>query len=1462
MDEKIALPAGHAGQLAVDYAPCINYAMMLNNHTAFSMFDLSNNSPKDWHNVQIAVSGNMFETCVVDVPYVKAGDTVSCDNVMLLPVARKLILLSEAVKTTFTIRIVIDGESVLTKVLPITLMAFDQWPGYNIIPELVASFVTPNHPCIAPICLEASRYLGKLSGDCAMNNYVDCDDDRVRQQIESVYAALLEQDIVYCTAPASFELLGQRVRLADNVLEHSMGNCLDLSLLLCSCLEHVGLRTVIVLFETHAIVGVWLNCMQSCEVVGYDSSDIIDACNDGEMLLIEPTSLTANATFEEACGKGESQMIDGQKDFKLYVDIKQARYNGVRPLPHFIRTAAGWEVDKSIDYDKLFDELCKKTPYDIRGVLSDEKLKNKQLLWERKLLDLSLRNNLLNMKNGKLIVPVKGLSIDTTLDHLKAETLVTDIDAEQDPDTVKGLYRAARLSIEETGANTLFLVLGSMRWYEAESNRAFRAPIIFIPLEIVRHGAKKYLIRPRDEEAIINITLIEMMRQSFDLEVPYISPMSDDDSEIVDWQRVFDILRTSMREVNDRRPLDKQWEIVEECHIGIFSFNKFVMWNDIHYNPKVLAAQPLLRSLIEGSLMLDGADADADARELDQRSRPADYAIPLDVDSSQLEAVVNAGQGRSFILYGPPGTGKSQTITNIIANALYHGKRVLFVSEKKAALEVVQQRLANIGLDPYCLELHSNKTDKKSFIAQMEKALNQQALRPAHDLEAKSNELFATRCELNNYIESLHCVRDNKLSLYDCINRYLEIEGEPMKLSYNSIKSLTPDDVDDICAKCATLDIVESIVKMHPAQHPLLGLYPLENTADNQRAVTEMLFKMPEVFARVRKKADGIINRWFSKRSLIQILERQAEWSQFCEVAAIDNRLFEDFDNLEQCIALWSENTDSLRQWYHYALRAYELDKYGVSAILEYYLKGHTGTETAWAFKKGYYKKVASDIIDSDPSLRGFNGILFEEVVARYRKLADVYKQVTRTELVSRLSNWIASLDESDRTIKKELTYLRKKIASNGRATSVRRILNETRHVLPCLCPCMLMSPLSVAQYLEMSPNQFDLVVFDEASQMPTSEAIGAIARARAVVVVGDPKQMPPTSFFVSQTTGEADADIDDLESILDDCISLGMPGRYLNWHYRSRHESLIAFSNRHIYDGKLITFPSIDDQQRKVTMQHVDGYYDFGKSRSNRAEAKAIVEDVISRLSDMLDTDEYSAVQPVRSIGIVAFSKVQSSLIEDLLNDALARRPELEKFAMSGTEPIFVKNLENVQGDERDIILFSVGYGPDKKGNVSMNFGPLNQVGGERRLNVAVSRARYEMKVFSTLRPHQIDLQRTGALGVKMLKQFLEYAENGTLPTPSSQSECVPVAPIIRRMADELSAQGHEVHLNVGKSRFRIDLAIVDKEESTRYATAIITDGKSYYDIPTARDREIVQPSILASLGWKLSHAWTADHA
>lgn len=401
---------------------------------------------------------------------------------------------------------------------------------------------------------------------------------------------------------------------------------------------------------------------------------------------------------------------------------------------------------------------------------------------------------------------------------------------------------------------------------------------------------------------------------------------------------------------------------------------------------------------------------------------------------------------------------------------------------------------------------------------------------------------------------------------------------------------------------------------------------------------------------------------------------------------------------------------------------------------------------------------------------------------------------------------------------------------------------------------------MSVAQFLDLDQPPFDLVIFDEASQMPTSEAVGAIARGKSLVVVGDPKQMPPTSFFQMQQTDESQAENDDMESILDDCITLSMASRYLSWHYRSRHESLIAFSNNQYYDGKLYTFPSVDNRTSKVSFIPVDGVYDYGRTRSNRAEAEAISRKVVSILQDYIKHPSH----PRRSIGIVAFSKVQQGLIEDILTEMLAKNPEMEQLAYDAEEPIFIKNLENVQGDERDIILFSVGYGPDKRGKVSMNFGPLNNQGGERRLNVAVSRARYEMIVFSTLQPEMIDLRRTQAAGVVGLKRFLEYAKTGRL---ALQAEALETGneetahdAVTQKVARMLQDRGYQVDLYVGRSAFKVDIAVRNPHDEGSYLCGILCDNPKYYVTKTVRDREICRPEVLRHLGWKLLRLWSVD--
>lgn len=1088
--------------------------------------------------------------------------------------------------------------------------------------------------------------------------------------------------------------------------------------------------------------------------------------------------------------------------------------------------------------EEQLQKMCKEFAVEINSA--------KLQLWERKLLDLTLRNNLLNMKSRSNAVPYPHPDIAELEDELfEGKEFILE------KKELKPLYRAVRTNIEESGANTLFLTLGSLKWQERAGGKEYRAPILLMPVDMVPLGKERYAIRRRDEETMLNITLMEFLAQNFEITVEGLAPLPQDNHGI-DVSLVLHTVREAVKE-------QENWCVEEDSVLGIFSFTKFVMWNDIHSHSQAVMNNDIVRSLVEGRLLVEDNTPAADAREMDTSLRPEATAIPVDADSSQLEAIVETERGRSFILYGPPGTGKSQTITNLIANAVYHGKRVLFVAQKKAALDVVQSRLAKIGIAPFCLELHSNKMDKRHFLAQMQEVIELPQQKANEDYERVANNLYEQRIQLICYIDALHKRHNNGFSLYECIEKYIALDTTPLCLPQDFVQEKTRDDAEAFCDRIMSLESAATILGTSPEQHPLHGMLPkkmeekssgyAKSYATND-TVDKLLPTLLPAVNNLKQQIERAQKMSLSLKTTRQYIESDYKWKKFLAVATVSDELLDDIGLLANAVERWNSNISLLPQWQKYADLLNSLRDCGLDSAANLYLKGTPLLEVKDAFMAAFYKETALAIIAKNTVLGAFNGLLFEQVIEKYTQLTKEFQQLTRKELVARLAANIP-LETNDPQLSSEMTLLRKRIGNKGRGTSIRGIIDQMPNLLPSLCPVMLMSPLSVAQYIDINAPKFDIVVFDEASQMPTSEAIGSIARANTAVIVGDPKQMPPTSFFAVSVTDEDNADIDDLESILDDCISLSMPARYLGWHYRSKHESLITFSNKNYYDSRLVTFPSADDLKSHVTWQKVDGYYDFGKTRTNRAEAEAITAETIERLRNC----------PERSVGIVAFSRQQSDLIEDLLTEELAKHPELELQNRQSEEPLFIKNLENVQGDERDIILFSVGYGPDKEGNVSMNFGPLNKAGGERRLNVAVSRARYEMKVFSTLTPEQIDERRTQAEGVLGLKRFLKYARQGNeIAAEKSAAKEKSRTDMVEQIAAKIREHGYRVNTKVGTSDFRVDIAVVDPADSEKYLLGIICDGSGYYRLKTARDREIVQPTVLRLLGWELMHVWSLD--
>jgi len=1703
--EPVAKNTNSALQIEFTCLPALNFALQQNHVPIVRTLFIQNTGTEVFTDVrlQMVSEPEFMPVWTQTIPAVQPGERLEIKNKMFKISGDYLANVTERTSAHLILSVFVEGEKVIQQEVPIDLLTYEQWNGAALLPELLSAFITPNHPEIPQVIRKAADILKRWTGNPSFDEYQTRNPDRVRKQMAAIYEAIAEMNIIYCSAPASFEERGQRVRLADVIFKDRLANCLDLTLLYAACLEAVGIHPLVVVVKGHAFAGAWLIDESFADSVNDDPSLISKRTADGinDIVVVEATGMNAGQlmSFDDAV-RSADQKMKVTEDFLLFIDVKRSRFSGIRPLPTRIAILSGWQIPDQPD-----EQRVNMLPEDIsvgEKLVHAEKIElTKQRLWERKLLDLTLRNSLLNVRITRSVVqfmlnnvhkledaladgaefqvlskpsdwennlrdaglyaaihqtdPITQL-VEHELAHKRIRTYLSDQDLAL---SLTNIYRASRLSIEENGANTLYVGLGLLKWYETDiSERPRFAPILLIPVEIIRKTAQKgYVIRSREEEAIMNITLLEMIRQDFGISIGGLDVLPKDENG-VDVKLIFNTIRQAIM-------VKSRWDVEEQAVLGTFSFSKFILWNDIHHNAHQLQKNKVVASLMSGKLEWQ-PEVDSNTVEIsDVELRPEDIALPISTDSSQLHAIFNSGRNRSFVLHGPPGTGKSQTITNIIANALYAGKKVLFVAAKKAALDVVESRLKSIGLSPFCLELHSNKSKKSAVLEQLKTATEIAAHQLPENFQTEASRLHELRTELNAYVAALHQKQSFGLSLYDLFSRYSaqNAKGDAVYFPDAVVPELTEAKLQQWQDLAEEIQGISTVIGQ-PDIHPLKELKPKEYHSgfkqEVQTGLQQLLQVLPELMQQIEKvksvlkidssidtegeevalvrlaslllklgdvpasifqidafeqtlaQIEGVaeigmqrdllrselleklsregltlpasqllinwnmateqwfLSRWFKQNSILKSLrvytktgslekteipallnkiidcqDRQStidqahflpqtlgflwqngacNWNEIkvlCAtlvelnraasvlfgvngVAAWRRRLSTEFSegskayfmqhgavldqflhvqqhysglktqlqnsvgldftaqgdvNLSQHKMLsalatqWLENIDQLKDWYNWLDLKNRALTNGLQPLVKVFEEGLLQPDQiVSAYLKGVYRAAAEHIIAQKTQLATFNGTLFNEKIKKFRDISNRFEQLTKDEIYARLAAKIPSFVQ-EASQSSEIGLLQKAIRNNGRALSVRKIFDSIPLLLPRLKPCMLMSPISVAQYFDANETRFDLVIFDEASQMPTCEAVGAIARGSHVIVVGDPKQMPPTNFFNTNNIDEENIEKEDLESILDDCLALSMPSQHLLWHYRSKHESLIAFSNAKYYDNKLLTFPSKDDLSSKVQFVHVDGHYDKGKSRQNRFEAKEIVNEVVRRLSD----PQLAA----RSIGIVTFSSTQQILIEDLLNEVFNLRPDLEKIALDADEPLFIKNLENVQGDERDVILFSVGYGPDETGKVGLNFGPINREGGWRRLNVAVSRARYEMKVFSTLKADQINLNRTGSEGVAGLKAFLAYAEKGksALPFPVQQKTAETNA-LEDEIANEIRKHGYEVHTQIGASTYKVNLAIVDKKDPGNYILGILTDGKNYHAAPTSRDREIVQVDVLAMLGWKLHKVWLLE--
>ena len=482
------------------------------------------------------------------------------------------------------------------------------------------------------------------------------------------------------------------------------------------------------------------------------------------------------------------------------------------------------------------------------------------------------------------------------------------------------------------------------------------------------------------------------------------------------------------------------------------------------------------------------------------------------------------------------------------------------------------------------------------------------------------------------------------------------------------------------------------------------------------------------------------------------------------------------------------------------------------------------------------------------PALAEFDGATHAGIVERFRELDRA--QFRRNQIRIAARHWERLPRHQGGG---QLGVLKREFQKKTRHMAVRRLMREAGRAIQGIKPVFMMSPLSIAKYVPPGSMDFDLVVFDEASQVRPVEALGAIIRGGQAVVVGDSKQLPPTSFFdrMADDADEEGSRTADLESILGMFCAQGAPERMLRWHYRSRHESLIAVSNHEFYDDRLVVFPSPDAGKLDTGLalrHHPEARYE--RRGVNGAEARTVARAVM----------EHARGTPALTLGVAAFSNVQARRIEDEVDILRRRDPSCEEFfASHPEEPFFVKNLENVQGDERDVILISVGYGKIDGSYLPMNFGPLNRDGGERRLNVLITRARRRCLVYSNFVGADLDLRRSGARGVQALRTFLEYAQTGVIDVPEATGRGAD-SPFEEAVAARLGALGHDVAHQVGSAGFFVDLAVVDPARPGRYLLGIECDGASYHSARSARDRDRLRQQVLEGLGWRIHRIWSTD--
>jgi very-short-patch-repair endonuclease len=1202
-----------------------------------------------------------------------------------------------------------------------------------------------------------------------------------------------------------------------------------------------------------------------------------------------------------------------------------------------------------------------------------------QARWIDALTDLGGRNTLLYYKDRRAGTLDLGAADPAAVDRFlrtgsaRLTRLFHDVDARADAiRRIQVIHRKARELLEERGIRVGFLASGMARWDELFLEPC--APVLLRGLTIMptraRHDDFDLVL---DDDYELNPVLLHKLASAFGAATEDLAGTEPDKIEELLCRTADDAEVPGFRVTN-------------RMVIGTFTYAKLPMVQDLQ------AAGELL----EDSDVVAAIAGDPDAQEsLRAESVPPsvespehDYSV-LDADSSQRNAIDTVLAGRSLVIHGPPGTGKSQTIANLIAALVARGRKVLFVAEKRAAIDAVLSRLKGASLGEVVLDIHEGTKDRMRIARGLGDALDEAQRTPEPDVGDLHRRLTDRHRRLSRHVSGLHQVhhpwgltpfqvqsallgvpaearvnvrldnpeqigKEQADRIRDELREFAHLGGftlRPESTPWFGAMLRDPEDARRACELAVRLSsrslpmLVDRVARAAaevglrlPRSYPDaanvmqlltgtqstarafgLGVYAADParmaaaTSDGaglnfreRRALRKQARSLvragaltDEQLSAALAAAASELGQWLELRTdgnlprlPVHMDELTALWKD-CEAQLGGLRVVvslpADPQPLLEKLAADQDTAWKLPRLYELATRFGDLC---LGPLLDELARREVSPDlVAGAFNYAWYTAILDHMRVLDPRYAADRGDALDEIAGEFR-VHDIQHLTANRARVRRA--WAQALLEACDRHPLQARVIRKQAALRRGHLPLRRLLDQASDVLFAIKPCWAMSPLMVSQVLPVA-RLFDVVIFDEASQIVPADAIPAIMRGHQIVVAGDDRQLPPTNFFRQVGDSDDDGTDDDetfvsfgsgFESVLDALRPL-LPTAPLNWHYRSRDERLVAFSNSRIYGGALTTFPGVlrDDCLRHVVVAQGPG---GGQEASVDAEVRRVVELIL----------EHAREHPAESLGVIALGIKHAERIDTALRAALALLGESAGTAyepdgagepggpgerggsgpvggtsMSGAgdvarleaffaedvpEPFFVKNLERVQGDERDAIILSIGYGKHPDGRMRYQWGPLLRDGGERRLNVAATRAKHRLTLVSSFSGHDVDPDRVTKAGARMLADYLEYASSGGSAQEASGAGDLDYFEADVR--DRLAAAGITVVPQYGVGGYRVDFAATHPRDPGRMVLAIEADGASYRQSGSVRDRDRLRGEHLQRLGWRYHRLWSTN--